>query len=188
MGDTEVSKVTHTQNSQQITTSREQSFNWDEEQSACLTLFTSPFSSDRNNTILSTEDEYLKQVCYELMDKDVYIGASENPAASSVSSPELLDALDNPSLNLNIGRILRSFSSQWRFNRRKLSEDRTYRPHKPPNGFGYWEWEGNTERKYRKLAENMGKATLLQGNECGHLFSSQSPQTYPESLPVADDS
>ncbi|QRW24697.1 hypothetical protein RhiXN_11609 [Rhizoctonia solani] len=171
MGDTEVSKVTHTQNSQQITTSREQSFNWDEEQSACLTLFTSPFSSDRNNTILSTEDEYLKQVCYELMDKDVYIGASENPAASSVSSPELLDALDNPSLNLNRTRLAN-------INLILM----------PPNGFGYWEWEGNTERKYRKLAENMGKATLLQGNECGHLFSSQSPQTYPESLPVADDS
>ncbi|KAF8711914.1 hypothetical protein RHS03_01545, partial [Rhizoctonia solani] len=186
MGDTEVSKVTHTQNSQQVTASREQSSNWDEEQSACLTLFTSPFSNDRNNTILSTEDEYLKQVYYELMDKDVYIGASENPAASSVSSLELLEALDNPSLNVNLTPWGTAHFHQ--FNRRKLSEDRTYRPYKPPNGFGYWEWEGNTQRKYRKLAENMGKATLLQGNECGHLFSSQSPQTYPESLPVADDS
>ncbi|CAE6466947.1 unnamed protein product [Rhizoctonia solani] len=116
------------------------------EQSACQRLLTSPFSyGDGGNTILSTDNEYLNEVYSELLDKGVCKEA-EGSTGGSGPPPDALDTLDPSS------RILAAYHGQ-------LSADCVYRTHKhkPPNGFGYWQFEATTRKKYARLANIMSK-------------------------------
>ncbi|EUC64007.1 hypothetical protein RSOL_434250, partial [Rhizoctonia solani AG-3 Rhs1AP] len=89
------------------------------EQSTCQTMLTSPASGGGDgNTILSTEDEYLKEMHSEMMDKGLYKEASEDctHGTGSATSPSSFSALDHSS------RIFASYHGQ-------LSEDYVHRPH-----------------------------------------------------------
>ncbi|KAH7334339.1 hypothetical protein B0J17DRAFT_770693, partial [Rhizoctonia solani] len=114
------------------------------EQSACQTLLISPCSyGDDGNTILSTNNEHLNQIYSEFLDKGL---CKEDSASGSGSSPDALDALDPSS------RVFATYHG-------KLSADGVYRihKHKPPNGFGHWQFEGTSCKKYLRLAKIISK-------------------------------
>ncbi|CAE6520111.1 unnamed protein product [Rhizoctonia solani] len=108
-------------------------------------MLTSPASDGGDgNTILSTEDEYIKEMYIEMIDKGFYREASEDftRGTASASSPSSFNVLDHSS------RIFASYHGQ-------LSKDYVHLPHnyKPPNGFGHWQLDGAASEKYRKIVE-----------------------------------